>query len=183
MNRLILALLFLIPLNALSSPISPSGFPFSSELSNIIDIKGNVAGVAWDSKTISCMQGILVDGVDIPNFPCTDPYPNDNKFYAPTVLIFSGATGKVIKKIEFFGTDCPYNPVSLTINEGKIFLTVQTIPALTPPPITPPGLTSNDYPTCAYSDRVVTLREVRRLNTGALIKRITLEDYRTIVHP
>lgn len=72
MKRSILALFFLLPLNAFSSPPNI----LSSELTNVIAINNTIAGVVWDLKASLLAFEVVIQ----------DPNPNDNKFYAPTVL-------------------------------------------------------------------------------------------------
>lgn len=166
MKHSILALFFLLPLNALSSPD-----PFaSSELTNVIVIKGTIAGVVWDFQN----QAMSLGG-GIP-----DPNPADNKFYSPTVLFFKSANGNIIKKMTFFSDDCPYSPVSLTATETTITMIAQILPIPTTNTIVG-GSTPSSYSTCPHTDSITTLQEIRNLNTGMLIKRITLGNYRTAI--
>jgi hypothetical protein len=164
LKRTFLAVFFLLPLNALSSPLDPFA---SSELTNVIAIKDNIAGVVWD------LQIPLLIGGGIP-----DSNPNDNKFYAPTVLFFNRANGNIIKKMTFFSDTCAYSPVSLTTTETTITMITQIIPISTTN-TSVGGSTPSIYSTCPYTDSVTTLQEIRNLKTGALIKRIKLGNYRT----
>ena len=164
LKRTFLALFFLLPLNALSKPLDPIK---SSELTNVIAIKGTIAGVVWDLQ----MPLFSVGGI-------SDPNPTDNKFYAPTVLFFNRANGKIIKKMTFFSDACPYSPVSLTATETTITMITQILPVRTTNSSVG-GSTPSSYSTCPYTESVTTLQETRNLKTGALIKAIELGNYRT----
>ena len=166
LKKTFLALFFLLPLNALSSQD-----PFtSSELTNVIVIKSTIAGVVWDFQ----MPAML------PGFGIPDPNPTDNKFYKPTVLFFNRTNGNIIKKMTFFSDDCPYSPVSLTATETTITMITQILPISTTNSSVG-GSTPSSYSTCPYTDSITTLQEIRNLNTGTLIKRITLGNYRTAI--
>ena len=167
--KIILFVLFLLPLNALSStdPFASSG------LTNVIAINNTIAGVVWDFQMTLIAGGSVI----------SDPNPTDNKFYAPTVLFFNGANGNLIKKMTFFGDDCPYSPVSLVANGATIKMIVQVLPMTTNSINSGGSLPTTNYPSCRYTDSVTTLQEIRNLKTGELIKQITLQNYRTAIFP
>ncbi len=168
LKRTLLALIFLLPLSALSTPD-----PFtSSELTNIIAIKDTIAGVVWDVQMPLISGGVI-----------TDPNPTDNKFYAPTVLFFKSANGNIIKKMTFFADDCPYSPVSLAATQTTITMTTQILPITITNTTNDGGGVSTPYSNCPYTDSVTTLKEIRNLKTGALIKQTRLGNYRTAILP
>lgn len=78
----------------------------------------------------------------------------------------------------FFADDCPYSPVSLAATKTTISMIVQVLPITTNTSV---GGSTSSYSTCPYTDSVTTLQEIRNLKTGALIKRITLGNYRTAI--
>jgi len=142
----------------------------------------NTAAVYWSSK--GCNSGLFVLGTALgDDIQCMNP-PNPD-LYAPTVVIFNGKTGGIIKHIKFFGESCAYIPVSLTGDRGRITLVVHVVSN----DLTLSGGVGSDilsfmdnenYPDCPYTNGdSVTLTETRSVRTGKLIYKAPLQDIGT----
>jgi len=129
----------------------------------------NTAAVYWSSK--DCMAITSVTGNDC----LISPNPD---LHTPTVVIFSGKTGDIIKHIKFFDESCAYTPVSLTGSRGRLTLVVHVGGA---------GLHSgigsaveNNYPDCPYTEGdSYMLTETRNIRNGKLLRNTKLQDIST----
>jgi len=129
----------------------------------------NTAAVYWSSKNCMALgSGLASDCLTTPN-------PD---LYTPTVAIFNGKTGDIIKHIKFFDESCAYTPVSLTGDRGRAVTLIVHVGG---------GLLSgigstleNNYPDCPYSHtESIMLTETRSIRSGKLISNTKLQDITT----
>jgi len=146
----------------------------------------NTAAVYWSSKGCDGLSQVITtpDSTTGNDLQCINP-PNPD-LYAPTVVLFSGKTGDIIKHIKFFDESCAYIPVSLTGDRSRVTLVVHVGSDFTFPNIGT-GIGSdiissmdNNYPDCPYTDGgSVTLTETRSVRSGKLIYNTPLQDIGT----
>jgi len=178
--KLIFAALFL------TYSISAFANEHSKGLTHFVESRNIVAAVSWDNKnacsfglstvitTVDANAGAGIGGDIISNCPDS----NENKFYSPTAFIFKNKTGELKRTIQFFGEECPYEPIALSVKGKKITMTVQLLTSSSLVFGVGSDLFTDNYPDCQYPGEITTIRETRNIKTGELIKKIVLQNHR-----
>ncbi|GEM_PF-3528701 len=165
------------------------GIPESGQAYAYTAVGRNTAAVYWSSK--GCISGLssliaTVDGSVANEVQCINQ-PNPD-LYAPTVVIFNGKTGDIVKHIKFFDESCAYIPVSLTANRGRTVTMAVHVHMRNDLTLVGSGVGSDilsfmdneNYPDCPYTNgESVTLTETRSVRTGKLIYKAPLQDIGT----
>lgn len=143
-----------------------------------VSVGRDLAGVFWSSK--DCLRTATNDsstGSGIVDVSCfVTPNPD---LFTPTVVIFNGKTGGIIKHIRFFDDTCPFTPVSLTGNR-RIITLVARVERNFRLDVGGASSVEDSYPDCVYSRSGTTvLSETRSTRSGKLINNTQLQDIDT----
>lgn len=160
-------LIFTLSVISLSlSPLVYADPQSPDESYDYINVGQNIAGVYWSSKYCTAVAQVI--GED-----SSCPVPPNPDLFVPTVVIFNGENGSIVKHIRFFDDTCPYVPVSLQGDKNHV-----TLIAAVPPLMSGIGNQMGDsYPDCPHlSDKVKIVSETRKIRDGELERKVELQE-------
>jgi len=81
------------------------------------------------------------------------PNTSNSRLFTPTVVLFNGMSGAIVKGIKFFDDTCPYIPISIIGYRSRITLIIQVAGTGSGAGIGPDFIGAdieNNYPDCQH---------------------------------